>query len=182
MAACILWSMTLSSCLGSFKVTKKLYEWNDGINTKLGKNAVFWLLVIIPIYEIFLFVDIIVLNLIEFWSGGDPMSMNEGDIEEQLVMGKDGNNYKVTATKNRFDILQLDGQNCGVEQSFVYNPEDRSWSHVKNGVENKLVGLNKDGLNLVINSPTEKIIVPLNVDLATAQRMSKAQLENVAIK
>jgi len=48
-------------------------------------NAVFWLLVIIPIYEVFLVVDIVVLNLIEFWSGGDPMSMDNDDMEPLKV-------------------------------------------------------------------------------------------------
>jgi hypothetical protein len=62
-----------AGCYGSFAVTKKLYDWNGGLGNKFVKTLVFWGLIIIPAYELVTFGDFIIFNLIEFWTGSNPI-------------------------------------------------------------------------------------------------------------
>ena len=145
MAACFLWVVTFqTSCIGSFGLTGKVYNWNKDMDKFVGE-LVFLVFIILPVYSIALFIDAVILNLIEFWSGSNPVAMQEGDIETQVVVAEDGNTYEMTATKNRFDIVQLTGKKAGEKQSLIYNPEEKSWSHEKGDKVAKLAQFSEDG-------------------------------------
>lgn len=58
---------------------------------------------LIPLYPVVVFVDAVILNLIEFWTGENPIAMQEGEVQEQLIT-YNGADYKVTATKNQFQF------------------------------------------------------------------------------
>ena len=73
-AATLAASMTFSSCIGSFGLTNKLLSWNQSINSKFVNELVFIAFHIIPVYEITILSDILVLNSIEFWSGNSPVA------------------------------------------------------------------------------------------------------------
>src|SRR5262245_42637496 len=105
MAALMLGIGTLNTgCMGSFGLTKKVYNWNDGLTgNKFADNLVFYLLNIVPVYGVCLALDFYIFNLVEFWSGSNPVAMKEGEREEQVVQGEDGNSYQLTATRNHFD-------------------------------------------------------------------------------
>ena len=121
-------SIFQSGCFGQFELTKKVWEWNDDISdSRIVKTLVFWVLNIIPVYGIASFVDVLILNVIEFWSGSNPMSMKEGDIEIQYVTFK-GNDYKMTATKNKLSVEPLNGENKGNLTSLIYTEESSLWS------------------------------------------------------
>ena len=62
--AAVLLSATimLSSCIGSFSLTNKVKDWNEGIGGKFVNELVFICMHIIPVYPITLFVDGFVLN------------------------------------------------------------------------------------------------------------------------
>lgn len=60
-----------SGCYGKFQLTRNLYEANTSVQDKYLRSAVTWLL-IIP-YAITGFLDFAVFNLIEFWSGQNPI-------------------------------------------------------------------------------------------------------------
>ncbi|MCC5814618.1 MAG: DUF3332 family protein [Leptospira sp.] len=75
-------SMLLSSfltwnCFGKFAITKKLHQFIDGINfegqssllNKFVKSVVMWLCFIFPVAGLAFAADLIVINLIEFWTG-----------------------------------------------------------------------------------------------------------------
>ena len=135
-------SLVNSSCYGTFALTKKVYEWNgsiagDDLTGKFVKTLVYYGLFIIPVYELFFLGDVIILNLIEFWTGSNPMAMGPNDMEEQLVM-KDGKSYKITATQNRFSIAEeVDGE--FVKQSdLVFDTEKLSWNYEKDGESTEL--------------------------------------------
>jgi len=125
-------------------MTNTVYDWNTSMD-KWISELVFLVLVVIPVYGITLFIDAVILNSIEFWTGSNPMSMNEGDMEQQVVVGKDGNSYEITATQNRFDVLQLSGDNAGTTQAMIYNPENKSWSHEKDCEVNKVFQYSSNG-------------------------------------
>lgn len=66
-----------AGCYGSFILTSKLYKWNGTVGSKIAQEAVFLVLVIVPVYGLATFADAVVLNLIEFWSGKNPMASND---------------------------------------------------------------------------------------------------------
>jgi hypothetical protein len=78
-----------TSCIGSFGLTNKLFDWNNSIGGKFVNALVFFLFLILPVYGITLFIDAIILNTIEFWSGKSPMAVAPGEKETQIVA--DGN-------------------------------------------------------------------------------------------
>jgi len=137
-----------SSCLGSYSAFNNLREWNDGAtDSKFVDNLIFWGLNIIPVYGLFFVGDTLIFNVIEFWSGDNPIAMNEGESQTEVLAYK-GNTYKMTATKNKFEINVIEGEKKGNSMELVYQPEDKSWNAVKNGELIKLSSF-KDGLMLV---------------------------------
>lgn len=99
-----------TSCLGSFHAVSSLKQWNDGISdNKFVNNLLFWAMTIVPVYPIFVLGDVVVFNLIEFWSGSNPLAMNEGDIEIQTIE-HEGNLIEMRAMKNKMEIAVIDGQ------------------------------------------------------------------------
>ncbi len=141
-------SFLFSSCLGSYSAFNNLREWNDGVtDSKFLDNLIFWGLNIIPVYGLFFVGDTLIFNVIEFWSGDNPIAMNEGESQTEVLAYK-GNTYKMTATKNKFEITVIEGEKKGNSMELVYQLEDKSWNAVKDGELIKLSSF-KDGLMLV---------------------------------
>lgn len=145
--AIILFVITLlffnTACYGPFNLTKKLYEWNGNVGDKFTNELVFFAFLVIPVYEVTLFIDGVVLNSIEFWTGSNPVTMSEGDTDVQLVE-KNGNKYQITATKNKFHIIQLEGNTPGEEAEFIFNPEEEAWYLSTDGRLKKLTDSDSD--------------------------------------
>ncbi len=124
-------SVLFSSCLGSFSAFNGLKDWNNDLSdSRFVNNLVFWGLNIVPVYGLFFLGDAIIFNVIEFWSGSNPLAMNEGEEEVQIVE-RDGSTFKMTATKNRLQINVIDGQRQGEKLDLVYSPSQKSWSAIK---------------------------------------------------
>jgi len=127
-------TLTETGCLGQFALTKKLYSWNQKISdNKIIKNVAFWIL--LPVYEAFGFADIVLFNVLEFWTGKNPLAMAAGEFEIQIVKGKDGNRYQITASRNRFEIKQLDGKEMGRVATLNFNDKNNQWSANASGKE-----------------------------------------------
>jgi hypothetical protein len=147
----------MSSCLGSFSAVTGLKNWNDSVSdSKFVNNLVFWGLNIIPVYGLFVLGDVVIFNLIEFWSGSNPIAMNEGDIETKTIK-KDGNLYQMTATKNRLAIEVLEGPKKGDKLDLQYVPEDKSWNAVKPSGEVIKLSSYKEGIYYVYMPNGEKV-------------------------
>ena len=58
------------NCYGGFPLTKAVYRLNGGVPTGILKNVVFWVFTIAPVYSTAALVDMVVFNLVEFWTGG----------------------------------------------------------------------------------------------------------------
>ncbi|MDD5131596.1 MAG: DUF3332 domain-containing protein [bacterium] len=69
-----LFSFVLSGCYGSFQVTRKLWKWNGTVGDKWLNEVVFLVMNIVPVYGVAAFVDAIVVNSIEFWTGKNPVT------------------------------------------------------------------------------------------------------------
>ncbi len=103
---------------------------------------------IVPVYGLFFLGDVIIFNVIEFWSGSNPIAMNEGDVETQIVE-KNGNTYELTATKNRLAIQVIEGVNKGEQVDLVYIPQEQTWyAHKLDGEVIKLSSF-EDGFYIV---------------------------------
>lgn len=118
-----------TGCFGEFALVRKLYNWNDDLSSsKFVKTLVFYVLNIIPVYGAASFIDFVILNLIEFWSGSNPLSMNEGDYEMQLAT-VNGLEYKIEATKDTFTTTQLTGEKAGEVRIMRFDRCDRTWKY-----------------------------------------------------
>ena len=172
-----------TACVGSFKLTNGYWSWVNG----LGNKWVNWLVYLVTAWiaqPISLWVDAVILNSIEFWSGSNPMSMGPQDVEKQLVVGEDGNNYEIKATMNRFDIKQLDGDKIGAVQSLVFDPEVRTWSYVDAVQEIKLVQISENGATVQIFGTNGQVaVVPSNLaDKAQVEAIVEDQIDvNLAL-
>jgi len=114
-----------NSCYGPFRLTSNLYSWNGTVGNKWANSAVLFAFLIIPVYEVTVALDALLFNAIEFWGGNNPISMEEGEKEIEIV--KSGNKeYKITATKNKFLIEQVKGPQAGEMAEIIFAPEEQS--------------------------------------------------------
>lgn len=112
-------SLGLSSCIGSFALTKRLMNWNQTIGNKVVNELVFIAFWILPVYEVSALADILVINSIEFWSGDNPMACGTKRIE-----GTDGQRYLVKCDGKGYDITS---ENDGTTVRLDFDATDRSW-------------------------------------------------------
>jgi len=128
-------TVSIAGCFGNFALTRKVYTWNDSLDGKFIKTLVFWVLNIIPVYSVVGFVDVVILNLVEFWTGSNPLAMNETDFERHFY-ATDDTTYEVITTKNRYDIF--DTQNPDNHFAFVFDTADLSWNLEMNNQSTKI--------------------------------------------
>lgn len=131
--------VSLSSCYGSFTLTKKLYKFNGTVGNKFIQTLVMWIFIGVPVYSTCGFIDFVVLNTIEFWTGANPLAMNSGD-QEIKYYTDNGINYKVITSQNRYDIYDLD--NPAHDVSFVFDAQNENWLMEKDGKQVTIVDAN----------------------------------------
>ena len=137
--------ITQTGCFGTFALTRNLYNWNDGVSdNKYVKSLVTWLLIIVPVYGVAGFIDFVILNLIEFWTGSNPVSMNEGDYEMQMATIK-GEAFKIEATKDTFTTTQLTGAKAGEVRVMKFDRCDNTWKYTDSKVKDVAVMTFVDG-------------------------------------
>jgi hypothetical protein len=130
---CVAMASTLlfTSCLGSFSAFNNLKDWNQEVSdSRFVNNLVFWGLNIIPVYGLFFLGDAIIFNVIEFWGGSNPIAMEEGERETQMVE-RDGNTFQLIATKNRMEVTVVEGPKKGKKIDLVYKPHEKSWNAIR---------------------------------------------------
>ena len=99
-------TLCFSSCIGSFKLTNKVLSWNEGIGNKFVNELVFIAFHIIPVYELTVAADAIILNSIEFWSGENIIAKSS----TKEVKGENGDIYLVKTDKRRLHDYQYSRQ------------------------------------------------------------------------
>ena len=142
-------SFTMSSCIGSFRLTSRVMAWNQTIDNKFVNELVFIALNIVPVYPIAVVIDGVVINSIEFWTGDNPM---EAGIVKK-VQGKDGV-YTVETLKNGYKIKNEAGQ----EMNLVYDKKSNTWNMVAQGQTTKLVKMvDKDNAIVYVNGQGKNV-------------------------
>lgn len=77
--------LAFGNCFGKFALARKVYGFNDSINigggivSRFFKTIIMWVFMIIPLYGIAFLLDLILFNLIEFWTGNNVVGLNEYD-------------------------------------------------------------------------------------------------------
>ena len=102
----------LVGCFGYFPLTRAVYEFNNAVPTGILRNLVFWLFLIVPVYGTTTAIDMIVLNLLEFWlpgHWGDP-GVTHLDVEGQdvvLTPSEDGREALLSVSQDGKTVLEL---------------------------------------------------------------------------
>ncbi|MHB9060885.1 MAG: DUF3332 family protein, partial [Desulfobacteria bacterium] len=86
-----------AGCFGKFQLTRKVYDINRSIDDKYVRSAATWIFVIVPVYGFAALLDLIVFNVIEFWSGENPVASApvtkvyaQGNGKAVLTLSRDG--------------------------------------------------------------------------------------------
>lgn len=119
-------SVALSGCYGSYMLTESLYEWNGTIDNKYGRSAVFWVFLVVPVYTATLFIDTVVLNVIEFWTGQNPLALKSNRPTERLVRSGE-KLYRVVMANSRITISQVEGPDAGTAIALMYDERSGEW-------------------------------------------------------
>ncbi len=90
-------SLTQTGCIGSFTLTKKVLDFNRDMGDKFIEEAVFIAFLIIPVYEVSTIVDAFILNLLEFWTGDNPLG----------YINENGDKIDVTKSDNSYTLHNL---------------------------------------------------------------------------
>jgi hypothetical protein len=98
----------LAGCFGKFALVRKVYGFNETIGDKWLRSLLMFALVIIPVYSVAAFVDYVILNVIEFWTGTNPAVANLGPGEtlERTTVAADGTRLQIVAS-DRGETLTL---------------------------------------------------------------------------
>ena len=99
-----------AGCFGKFQLTRNLYDINRSVKDKYLRSAVTWLFVI-P-YGLAGFLDFAVFNLIEFWSGENPIAAGpqarvyeKGGERAEMTIAREGGATVATIEKYRAGFL-----------------------------------------------------------------------------
>jgi hypothetical protein len=131
-----------SSCFGEFALVRKVYNFNSGVmgDDLMGRfvrTLLYYAMSFIPVYGIAAIVDLYILNLIEFWTGSNPLAMAPGETETQYAE-MNGKRYRITASQNRFDMAEIkDGKEVEIG-AMVFNKENLSWNYEKDNLVTEL--------------------------------------------
>lgn len=131
-------TIMFTSCIGSFRLTNKIKDWNSTVSNKWVNEVIFLAFHIVPVYEIAMFVDAVVLNSIEFWTGKSA-NMKVG--ETQIVKNNQGQDVEITAMENGYRLA-----NEGKTMDLLFDEETQIWSAEYNNQTTQLMKL-VDGNN-----------------------------------
>lgn len=124
--------VSMAQCFGGFALTKKLYTFNKSIMSndqafagKFVRTLVMWIMAIIPVYGIGMFLDLLIFNLIEFWTGSQVLTQApNSDSKVSFEMVND-NEMKVTikdATISSFHVFKDKPGEFFVKEGSTYLP------------------------------------------------------------
>ena len=153
-------SMLSTSCIGSFKLFNKYEKWQCSMTNSKIVNGIVGLILQPVVGGVCLFVDALVLNTIEFWSGNNPIAMNS--IQE--VRGQDGLMYAVKTTKKGYEITSPTGE----VTKLIFNQKENSWSVSQNGVTKEILRFNEDG-TIQTTLPNGKLLTVTNDEAGLEQ-------------
>ena len=159
----VAFSIMFSSCIGSFQLTSKLKNFNDGIGSKWVNELVFVAFCIVPVYELSALADVLVLNSIEFWSGKKALA-DAG--ETKIIKNSKGQDIEVKTLENGYALN--DGTNT---MNIVFNEKEQIWSaEYEDQVMNLIRLVDENNAQLFLKNG-EVMDITLNADGIEAARL-----------
>lgn len=168
-----------TGCWGSFNLTGKVYDWNGSFGSKWASWAVFLVFIILPVYGALLFVDAIVLNTIEFFSGNNPVQRSadlgngqrvvfspvEGDPDAVRVEHYDGDTvvraFRIQKTRRGLKLHDAKGERLRVqseaEQLAVRGQDGTTLATLDEDARDRLVAHVREGA-----APTDAVVAALD--------------------
>lgn len=157
-------TIMFTSCIGSFQLTNKMYQINNSLGNKWLNELVFVACCIVPVYEVTVFVDAIVLNTIEFWTGEKILAANTNDTK--VVKNSEGVDVEITAMENGYNLT--DGV---TSMNLVFDEATQVWSAEYNGMSTNLVKLVDENNAQLFLTNGELMDVTLNAEGVDMARM-----------
>ncbi|MEW5799753.1 MAG: DUF3332 family protein [Bacteroidota bacterium] len=97
-------------CYGSFSLTKKVYNWNGSMEGKWVQELVFLVLNIVPVYGVAAWIDVVILNSIEFWTGNKPMATSmTSDDGTTVVFNTENKTMTISYAGKSFTVAKENG-------------------------------------------------------------------------
>lgn len=159
----VAFSIMFSSCIGSFQLTSKLKNFNDGIGSKWVNELVFVAFCIVPVYELSALADVLVLNSIEFWSGKKTLA-DAG--ETKIIKNSKGQDIEVKTLENGYALN--DGTNT---MNLVFDEKEQIWSaEYEDQVMNLIRLVDENNAQLFLKNG-EVMDITLNADGIDAARL-----------
>ena len=159
----VAFSIMFSSCIGSFQLTSKLRNFNDGIGSKWVNELVFVAFCIVPVYELSALADVLVLNSIEFWSGKKTLA-DAG--ETKIIKNSKGQDVEVKTLENGYALN--DGTNT---MNLVFDDKEQIWSaEYEDQVMNLIRLVDENNAQLFLKNG-EVMDITLNADGIEAARL-----------
>ncbi|MBR6262218.1 MAG: DUF3332 domain-containing protein [Prevotella sp.] len=149
-------SFMFNSCIGSFGLFNQYAAWQKDMTDNKFINAIVGFFLMPIVGSVTLFVDAVVLNTIEFWTGDNPVASNIG--KTQNIMGSDGVLYAVKTLRNGYEITAPSGEIV----HFLYDKKNDSWSVSQNGIVKEVFRFNEDGKSIKVNVGGESRDFTLN--------------------
>ncbi len=154
-------SVMMTSCIGSHALFNKVNDWNQSVSNKWVNEILYLAMWIVPVYEISMLADVLVINTIEFWTGSNPIAAGT----TQRVKGSDGREYAITSTKDGYKVQQADQS-----MELKFDSKKKTWSVVAGGKSHKLMTLKDNGTADVCIGEGRTMSVTLDAAGATALR------------
>lgn len=146
-------ALLYSSCIGSFSLFNSYAKWQCNMTNSKFVNAIVGFVLMPIVGSVTTFIDWVVLNTIEFWSGTNPMQANIG--KTQKVLGGDGLYYAVTTKKNGYEVKAPSGE----VSYFTYDKKTDAWTLTQNGETRELFRFNQDGTITTVVANGEQLTV-----------------------
>lgn len=135
-----------TGCFGSFQLTRKVYQFNRDVSPdKWIQELTFLVMAIIPVYGAATFLDAVIFNSIEFWTGNNPVLAENG--ATQTILTDDG---MATLTRIDEDTLEIRTQRSdGREDAFRLTRDAEGFAaHALDGALLARVGYGDPALRL----------------------------------
>lgn len=144
-------------CYGNMALTKKVYQFNGSLGDKYMVQIAFWVMNFVPVYSAAAFLDVAVFNVIEFWTGANPMAMNAG--EQVIKYAQNGDKtYQFKVSQNKIIVTETAGPNKDAMVELNFNPANNSWYLTDKNSTQKIASLDGTQLNMIYPSGKELAI------------------------
>ncbi|MCB9744676.1 MAG: DUF3332 family protein [Alphaproteobacteria bacterium] len=97
-------ALTASGCIGSFALTKRVYNWNRSMGSPIVQEVIFLIFIFLPIYSIVLTIDGLLLNTIEFLTGKNPLAKGEGEDAEVVTELDEGTQLRLRRRRGQLEL------------------------------------------------------------------------------